>query len=276
MRPGIFYYQTLFPNSFCENKLMPFFSKLGSANVVVVNSHFTASQFSSAFPHLKVKPEVLYPCLNLQNYDRAPSGPVNLGDVPEKKRLILSINRFERKKNIALVVRAFAQVRNSLSEEEWAGLHLVLAGGYDHRVTENVEHVKELKELVQEQGLTNKVSFILSFSEEQRHVLLKRCVTLVYTPSNEHFGIGPLEGMYASRPVIAVNNGGPLETVQNDVTGYLCDPTPESFASAIEKLVKNPEKAAKMGATARLWVTEHFSLAVFVAQLDGIVQNMVK
>ncbi len=27
--------------------------------------------------------------------------------------------------------------------------------------------------------------------------------------------------MYSSKPVIAVNNGGPVETVQNGITGYL-------------------------------------------------------
>lgn len=62
--------------------------------MVVVNSHFTASQYKAAFSHIRGKPEVLYPCINLQNYDRAPAGSVDLGDVPEGKKLILSINRY--------------------------------------------------------------------------------------------------------------------------------------------------------------------------------------
>jgi len=81
----------------------------------------------------------------MQNYDRAPKGPVALGDVPEGKKLILSINRFERKKNLELVVRAFALVKAKVKPAIWDELHLVLAGGYDPRVAENVEHVEELK-----------------------------------------------------------------------------------------------------------------------------------
>ena len=46
----------------------------------------------------------------------------------------------------------------------------------------------------------------------------------------EHFGIVPIEAMYSELPVIAVNDGGPTETVVDGLTGFLCKPDPESFA----------------------------------------------
>lgn len=52
-------------------------------------------------------------------------------------------------------------------------------------------------------------------------MLLKNARMLVYTPSNEHFGIVPLEAMLAEVPVLAANSGGPLETVIQDKTGWL-------------------------------------------------------
>ncbi|CAF1914259.1 unnamed protein product, partial [Brassica napus] len=52
---------------------------------------------------------------------------------------------------------------------------------------------------------------------------------------DEHFGIVPLEAMVAYKPVIACNSGGPMETVKNGVTGYLCEATPEDFSSAVGK-----------------------------------------
>ena len=36
--------------------------------------------------------------------------------------------------------------------------------------------------------------------------------------------------MYCELPVIAVNDGGPTETVVDGSTGFLCKPDPESFA----------------------------------------------
>ena len=71
------------------------------------------------------------------------------------------------------------------------------------------------------------VRFIRSFTDAEKRQLLQDCTAVVYTPSLEHFGIVPLETMAAMRPVIAVNNGGPLETIVDGVTGFLCDPTPQ-------------------------------------------------
>ena len=49
--------------------------------------------------------------------------------------------------------------------------------------------------------------------------LLHSCRGVIYTPSNEHLGIVPLEAMGASVPVIAVASGGPKETIVPDTTG---------------------------------------------------------
>eukprot|EP01111_Echinosteliopsis_oligospora_P012125 TRINITY_DN4122_c0_g1_i1.p1 TRINITY_DN4122_c0_g1~~TRINITY_DN4122_c0_g1_i1.p1 ORF type:complete len:475 (+),score=91.40 TRINITY_DN4122_c0_g1_i1:66-1427(+) len=247
----------------------------GMADKVLVNSKFTATVFEESFPRLKkLKPEVLYPSLNLNNYDKEPSGIVPLGDVPPNKDLLVSINRYERKKNIHLAIAAFAELKKRIKPEQYEALHLVIAGGYDIRVSENVEYHKELEEIVKDFKLQGRVSFLKSFTEDQRHVLLKRCLALIYTPSYEHFGIGPLEGMYAARPVIAVNNGGPLETVKDGETGYLCESTPAAFCEAMRKLVVDRKKAKDMGDSARAWVKSRFNLEVFSNHLDHIVREM--
>lgn len=109
-----------------------------------------------------------------------------------------------------------------------------MAGGFDPRNTENIEHFTELTQLCAEEGLAADVTFLRSFSDAEKVSLLHRCSCLLYTPSNEHFGIVPLEAMYCKRAVIAVNSGGPLETVVahesldpskrvNGQTGFLCE-----------------------------------------------------
>ncbi len=70
-------------------------------------------------------------------------------------------------------------------------------------------------------GIEKRVSFLTSISDEKRAELLQDALCLIYTPDKEHFGIVPLEAMYAGTPVIAVNSGGPLETVKNEFTGFL-------------------------------------------------------
>lgn len=112
----------------------------------------------------------------------------------------------------------------------WEGVCLVVAGGYDERVAENVEHYRELVDLAAKHNLGQHVVFVRSFSDKDKLRLLRRCFCLLYTPVNEHFGITPLEAMYMERPVIATNTGGPLETVRDGATGFLCPRSPAAFA----------------------------------------------
>jgi alpha-1,3/alpha-1,6-mannosyltransferase len=264
----------------------------GQADKIVANSKFTAGVFRQSFRSIHVDPEVLYPALNLASYDT----PVDTEDefvVPllcDTRRRILSINRFERKKAIDLAVRAFAQLK---LKHDVRQLQLVLAGGYDLRVPENVEYHRELVLLAEGSGLTTAtyfhprlkqqgskkafktdvdVLFVPSFTEKQRRYLLDSCVGLIYTPSNEHFGIVPLEAMYSRRPVIAMNNGGPKETVLHRQTGWLCEPDETSVADAMQELIKmKPDEWKQWGEMARHSVAQRFSIDSFGSQLDKLL-----
>lgn len=121
------------------------------------------------------------------------------------------------------------------------------AGGYDERVTENKEHYQELVNFAEKNYLADHVTFIKSFSDREKLVLLERSSCLLYTPTNEHFGIVPIEAMYMRRPVIAVNTGGPLETVVDRVTGFLCEPNDEAFANAMLEVVREMKIVTRFG-----------------------------
>ena len=105
--------------------------------------------------------------------------------------VFLSINRFERKKNIALAVQALAVLRKTLPEDTFKRVHLVVAGGYDPRVKENVEYFEHLTELANAQGLLGEeesVSFVKSFTDAEKVRMLQMCAAVLYTPDREHFG----------------------------------------------------------------------------------------
>ncbi|XP_038626435.1 alpha-1,3/1,6-mannosyltransferase ALG2 isoform X2 [Tachyglossus aculeatus] len=207
----------------------------GMADHVVVNSHFTASVFKKTFKSLAhITPDVLYPSLNFSSFDA--TAPTGIDDtIPRgKKFLFLSINRYERKKNLSLALEALVDLRGRLDAHERDTVHLVMAGGYDKRVLENVEHYEELESLATAFDISQHVTFLRSFSDRLKISLLRNCTCVLYTPSNEHFGIVPLEAMYMRCPVIAVNSGGPLESVVNNVTGFLREPDPAQFSEAME------------------------------------------
>lgn len=97
---------------------------------------------------------------------------------------------------------------------------------------------------------------------------------MLYTPAREHFGIVPLEAMARGCPVIAVNSGGPLETVVHRETGFLTEGTPMEYANAVVMLLTQTAAArASMCAAARRHVSEKFSRDVFGRRWAEVMQE---
>ena len=240
----------------------------GCSDRIVVNSEFTQRVFADTFTSLYgrgVRPGVLYPCVKL--------GPTRVAAHDEETVTFLSINRFERKKNVRLAVLALAALRD-VDAAAFARTRLVLAGGCDARVAENVEYHRELTELVAKEELTERVDFVLSFTDEQKAELLDECRAVLYTPHNEHFGIVPIECMAANRPVLAVESGGPLETVEDGVTGFHLPPdAPQRWAEKMALLGNDLALARKLGRQGRARTKRLFSFATFATQLDALVRQ---
>ncbi|MEQ2244726.1 Alpha-1,3-mannosyltransferase-like protein [Ilyodon furcidens] len=251
----------------------------GMADLILVNSQFTAGIFRETFCSLnQVHTDVLYPSLNTNTFNQLSTKAQGLqGLLPEGiSHLFLSLNRYERKKNLGLALEALAVLRCSLTPGQRAGVHLVIAGGYDDRVTENVQHYIELNELAEQLHLEDCVTFMRSPSDSLKVVLLQTSTAVLYTPSREHFGIVPVEAMYCSCPVIAVNSGGPLESVADGETGFLCEPTAEAFSKAMERLIRDTRLRRDMGQAGKRRVEERFSLQAFSDQLYGYIVQLSK
>lgn len=246
----------------------------GIADGILVNSKFTSRTFSETFKSINITPDVLYPSLVTTSFDM-PTSDSKLEDVSDNAIVILSINRYERKKNLPLALKAFKLIERDVTKQEWDRLYLIIAGGYDPINIENVEHHDELTVICENLNLRDKVTFLRSPSDDVKVQLLNRCQLLLYTPTNEHFGIVPLEAMYLSKPVIAVNSGGPIETVVDGQTGFLCEPEAEDFAAASLRIIKDPKLGEKMGEMGRKRVQQRFSFGAFTDKLDKIVQNLV-
>ena len=107
-----------------------FFSTVGMADCVLVNSNFTAQTFFKTFTSLtNTNPRVLYPSLNFKAYDAEIDLCDSIEGIPSIAKVVfLSINRFERKKNLQLALKALGNLKSKISSEEWKTSHLVMAG----------------------------------------------------------------------------------------------------------------------------------------------------
>ncbi|TAQ84926.1 hypothetical protein B7494_g6753 [Chlorociboria aeruginascens] len=270
------------PFDFLEQWSMSF------ADSIAVNSGFTKQTVGRVWPALAKKRDlqIIYPCVDVkekkENIDQNTT-------VWHDTNILLSINRFEKKKDIGLAIKAYA----GLGKHGRKGVRLVLAGGYDNRVQENVFYHKELVKLAEGFGLktaTTKtivtalnvpddvdVLFLLSVPNTLKEMLLKAARLLVYTPSNEHFGIVPLEAMLAGVPVLAANTGGPLETVINGETGWLCPPDDiGSWTVVMNKVLHkmSDKELEKFGVAGKERVKREFSDVKMAERFDKVILGM--
>jgi alpha-1,3/alpha-1,6-mannosyltransferase len=247
---------------------------LRRATRVVCNSRFTQDVYCATYPSLG-RPSIVYPCVHLSQAAegessssvKLPSGTVDRGTY------FLSLNRYERKKNIPLAIAAFSAALESLGTDADPSLTLVIAGGFDARLPENGEHFAELEELVVANGLQNRVYLLQNVSDDDRARLMTGAIAIIYTPHEEHFGIVPLEAMSVGTPVVAANSGGPVETVVDSVTGRLCEPTAAEFGAAMAGLARDPVCARKMGSAGSQRVRDNFSMNSLGAAMSALLEE---
>ncbi|KAH0834366.1 hypothetical protein AYO21_04191 [Fonsecaea monophora] len=261
---------------------------MSASDRIVVNSEFTKSVASRVWPSLAKSLGVIYPCVN-DGDDEARKDVESLWGGQFK--LLLSINRYERKKDIGMAIRAY----HDLSPAARRGTRLIIAGGYDQRVTENVEYHKELVDLAEGLGLTTataktvptalgipssiQVLFLLSVPGFFKETLLENARLLLYTPSNEHFGIVPVEAMQHGLPVLASNTGGPLETIVENETGWLRDSAKvEQWTAVINKVLHelDTDELKRMGQSGRQRVREHFTRSRMAGKFNDEMSQMLK
>ncbi|KAM0351572.1 hypothetical protein ACHAPU_002580 [Fusarium lateritium] len=262
---------------------------MGFASAVAVNSGFTKGVVERTWPNLKKRTElkVVYPCVDTEVQEAEGVGNEDLQFQGDK--IILSINRFERKKDVGLAIKAFA----AIPEAERKGCQLILAGGYDSRVSENVQYHSELEALASSHSLehltiknvitalsvpaTVPIVFLLSIPNALKAALLRSARVLLYTPANEHFGIVPLEAMLARTPVLAADSGGPVETIVDAETGWLRSPkNVDAWAEVVRSALKlSDSEAQAMGDKGAARVKDLFGREHMAKRFDGILDDIV-
>lgn len=278
------------------------------ADVIIANSKFTASVFKKHFRSIRVNPRVIYPGVNLSAYESSPDwDDPDVRQVVSDRPTLLSLNRFEKKKNTALAVDSFALFRRRLSEQSsipMETLRLVIAGGYDPRLEDNMMTLVGLIDRAKAKSLSytiiqpssSKVTIppfnmkpekpdiilLLNFTTAQRSALLSSASTLalLYTPTNEHFGIGPIEGMVSGLPVLACDSGGPTESIidspASERTGWLRPPDENLWADALVEIVSlSKDERALLAGRGRSRAREMFGMDAMALSLEDALREAV-
>ncbi|MFC7185805.1 glycosyltransferase family 4 protein [Halorubrum yunnanense] len=119
-------------------------------------------------------------------------------------------------------------------------------------------HVADVRRLVRERGLGDRVRFSGRLSDAELADVLRASHVLAVPSRYEGFGIVYLEGMSFGLPAVASRAGGASETVADGETGVLVDPDdPGAVARALDELAADPDRLVEMGRAARRRYERH-------------------
>jgi len=167
--------------------------------------------------------------------------------VPEKRQdlIIREFIKFSKKfKNFKLIISGYLADRNSA-------------------------YFRKLKEL--SNGYP--VEFIISPSNEKMKELYSNCYCVLFGAMNEDLGLIPFEAGMSKKPIISINEGGPKETIIDEVSGFLVGEM--GFSEKMEFLAENPNEVEKMGKEGYKNIKGNFSKKRFFERYDKAIREVL-
>lgn len=182
----------------------------------------------------------------------------------------------DKSKKIVGIIAAFAKHHKDhqtfleaakLIKNQFPMVQFLLVGtGEQRSQIETVVESLSLNENVKLTGFRNDIPQILSILD-----------IFVLSSFFEGLGSSILEAMASSLPVVATNVGGIPEIVEDGINGILVPPKDhQSLSQAILNLLKNEEKAKKMGQYGYHLTREKFSIEKMVRETKRIYDSLVE
>jgi glycosyltransferase involved in cell wall biosynthesis len=170
--------------------------------------------------------------------------------------LVGFVGRLDPWKGVHVFIRAAERVARESSTARFVVCGGALAG--------HSEYAAHLKDLAQRLGLDGRLIFTeWRFPPARIPAVMASLDVLVHTSVEpEPFGLVLLEAMASSKPVIASREGGPIEIVDDGVTGILVPPgRHHRLAREILGVIRDPARAQRLGEAGRARAEEHFRLS---------------
>jgi trehalose synthase len=197
---------------------------------------------------------------------RSPAHVVREGPPADPRvPLVVQVSRWDRIKDMGGVLEGFAR-HVTVPDARLALVGPAVTGVSDDPESEElwsetVAQWKQLPRAVRERidlaavPMDDPVENALVINALQRHATV-----VVQKSLAEGFGLTVAEAMWKSRPVVASAVGGIVDQIADGDTGLLVqDPRDlESFGAAVERLLRDPVEANRLGRNARSHVERHF------------------
>ena len=151
----------------------------------------------------------------------------------QKDFLLICVGELNKNKNQSTVVKAISELANVIPN-----IKLLLAG--------NGPMENELRSLVNQLNISDKIIFLGYTTELQKYINISDA--LITASYREGLPLNVMEAMATKKAVVASNNRGHRELVQDEKTGYIIEPTNNNgYARTIKKLYDDNSLLIRMG-----------------------------
>jgi glycosyltransferase involved in cell wall biosynthesis len=203
--------------------------------------------------------------LDLKHYSN--SGEQHQSHHEDQNLNLLYAGRIYPEKGIDTVIQAMSKLLPSQGGRQ---IMLSLAG------SGSVEYENYLRQLVNQAGLTDYVSFLGWVQPEEMPGLLRKFdVLLLPSIWPEPFSRVVLEGMISGLVVVATRTGGTPEIIVDRENGLLFTPNdPEDLAKKIAHLMDDPESLKQIGYAGRQTILERFTMTKMMDEIESYLQDV--
>lgn len=181
----------------------------------------------------------------------------------QPKGFILSVGSLTRMKGFDFLVQAIGEM------PAHGRPPLVIASNF-----QNVKERAYLEQLAHELAVDLQV--LVNVTDERLVELYNQAALVAYAPHHEPFGLVPLEAMACGTPVVAVREGGVVETVVHEKTGLLVERTLVQFAQALQRLLADPALAQMYGRHGRTVVEQMWTWDKAATTIERYLLTVVK
>ena len=197
----------------------------------------------------------------------APSGDPAPLTLPVDVPIVGIVGRLQPWKGQDRLLRAQRQLL-----EDGRRMHTVIVGGDAHGLSSH--YAASLPALVSELGLEEAVTLTGQVSDAGPYI--ERMDVMVNASDPEPFGIVLLEAMARGVAVVAVATGGPLEIVEDGVSGALANSgEPDALAQALAPLLDSVALRERLALAGRERFTSEFTDVAMRARFFQALERLL-
>ncbi|MCW9012181.1 MAG: HAD-IIB family hydrolase [Gammaproteobacteria bacterium] len=197
---------------------------------------------------------------------------------PEKP-VILALSRPDQRKNIITLVEAFGE---SARLQEVANLVVIAGNRDDIRDMEDgaQEVLTDLLMVIDQYDLYGKVAYPKNHQPDDVPTLYRLAAlsqgVFINPALTEPFGLTLIEAAASGLPIIATEDGGPKDIIENCHNGYLIDPLDKAaMAETMLKVLSNQQKWQQLANNGIEGVQKHYSWHAHVEKYLATVQPLI-